>query len=75
MVSPRTGKLLSKKYKLLPEKVSKLETSEVTQIFRNNLKPNTFYPRFGLFGCEFCLGYCYNLGTKNKTNNGGNDSM
>jgi len=73
MVSPRTGKLLSQKYKSLSTKIANLETSEVTKIFRNNLKQTTFYPRVGLFGCEFCLGYCYNLGNKNK--NGGNDSM
>lgn len=75
MISPRTGKLMNQKYRTMLQKVSNLENSEVTQIFRNNFKPNTFYPRFGLFGCEFCLGYCYNMGTKNKNSNGPNDSL
>lgn len=73
MVSPRTGKLLSQKYINIPQRVAKLETSEVTQIFRNNLQVNTYYPRIAMFGGEFCLGYCYNLSNNKK--NGSNDSL
>lgn len=74
MVSPRTGKLVANKYKKNLLRVSKLESSEISQIFKNNFKMNTFYPRYGFFASEFCLGYCYHINNKNKQN-GSNDNL
>jgi len=62
MVSPRTAHPISVKYAAIPLVVSRMEPSEVGNIFRHAANnPYSFFPSYGLFSVEFALGYCNNM--------------